>query len=138
MLLINDIHIGFRRVGGTTPASQEFLRSYLLGSFERLLAESKEDHVVILGDLFDDFEVDKRDILACYNVLSNHLDNGAPLILIAGNHDWSPKGDKLSSRQALTLIRDLRRSELRNARGWRQTINYYDDVRVRFSRKKGK
>ena len=35
MLILNDLHIGFRRVGGTTPASQEALRTYLFDNLER-------------------------------------------------------------------------------------------------------
>lgn len=100
--IINDVHIGFRRTGGTTPDSQEALRLYLLEEFEAAVSEAED--LVILGDLFDDFEVSPRDWLDTYIVLDGHLRQGKGLILVAGNHDWSPKANRISSFEALVEV----------------------------------
>lgn len=108
MFIINDLHIGARRTGGTTPASREALRDYLLTRIQELFDQavrSNQGHVVIAGDLFDDFEVDTRDFIAAYQILSGWLAGPCrSLTLIAGNHDHSPRGSKMSSFHALAEI----------------------------------
>lgn len=101
MLWLNDIHIGFDRKGGTTPASQESLRGYLHAEFRTTLEESEDDHLVIVGDLFDDFEISARDWIQTYYTLSAWVLRNKMLTLVAGNHDWSPKGTKVSSFKVL-------------------------------------
>lgn len=105
--VINDLHLGARRQGGTTPASQEALRGYLQASFDKFLQSVQDRVLVIAGDLFDGFDVETRDVITAYDSLSSFLhkrpgtlaslapENG--LVLVAGNHDWSPRGDKVSS-----------------------------------------
>jgi metallophosphoesterase superfamily enzyme len=104
MIIINDVHIGFRRTGGTTPASQEALRTYLFNNFRKMVNEADADDLVILGDLFDDFEVSPRDWVETFVILVDHLRRGGGLILVAGNHDWSPKGNRVSSFQMLAEV----------------------------------
>ena len=104
MLILNDIHVGFQRKGGTTPASQETLRHYLLTQFETTLDQSDEEHLFIAGDLFDDFEVSSRDWVATYSILSGWLSKGKRLTMIAGNHDHSPKALRVSSYEALAYV----------------------------------
>lgn len=102
--ILNDIHIGFNRVGGTTPASREALRNYLFTKVDYALASlaTYHDHVIIAGDLFDDFEVPGRDWLQTFNMLVGWLnESGRRLTLAAGNHDANPRGDKVSSFQML-------------------------------------
>ncbi len=94
--ILNDVHLGAKRKSGTTPQSQQDLSDYLLSTFS-LQVQSATGKLVIAGDLFDSFEVDSNTVLQAYLTLENHLANGAYLALIAGNHDWSPRGDKLSS-----------------------------------------
>lgn len=102
MIILNDIHIGFSRQGGTTPASREALRKYLLDSLQSVLFKNdNHETLVIAGDLFDQFEVDGRDWLDTFVLLNHWLANDNGLVLIAGNHDWSPKGEKVSSFQML-------------------------------------
>ena len=100
MLVISDIHIGFARQGGTTPQSRVALRDYLLTSMKRTLCSYSGD-VLILGDLFDDFEVSYQDWLAAFELLSPL---GERLTLVAGNHDHSPRGDRMSSFGALAKV----------------------------------
>lgn len=104
VLILSDIHVGFDRKGGTTPASQETMRSYLLQSFGHVVDTSDEGVMVILGDLFDSFAVSERDLLATYHILMRWISRNRKLVLVAGNHDWSPKGDRVSSFQLLCEI----------------------------------
>jgi len=99
MLILNDIHIGHRRMGGTTHASREAMREYLLLQFS--MAMEKAESIVIAGDLFDDFEVEARDWLATFLALKGQLEQGRPVVLVAGNHDHSPKANKVSSFETL-------------------------------------
>jgi metallophosphoesterase superfamily enzyme len=104
MLILNDVQLGVNRSGGTTPASREALRNYLFSSFEGVLNDTKEKHVCILGDLFDQFEVDSRDWLQCFMVLQDFCSKGGKLTLVAGNHDHSPKALRVSSFEMLCKV----------------------------------
>lgn len=106
MLILNDLHLGVSRKSGVTPASQEALRTYLFDSFRRALNETPETTVMILGDLFDSFEISPRDWVETYHILRWWL-HGNPyrtLILVAGNHDISERGNKVSSFQVLCEV----------------------------------
>lgn len=108
MLLISDIHIGFSRSAGTTPKTQETLRTYLLTQLKSLLTSTPELDLTILGDLFDNFEVPARDWIAAYELLADWLKSDGlvqrTLTLVAGNHDHSDKGDRVSSFQMLCAV----------------------------------
>lgn len=106
MLILNDVHLGVNRQGGTTPASREALRTYLFSSFGDMFINTDENHVCILGDLFDQFEVDGRDWVQCYLILQDWLgrDPQHKLTLVAGNHDWSPKALRVSSFEMLAKV----------------------------------
>lgn len=106
MLIINDLHIGFNRVGGTTPTSREAMRTFLFDRFTALLEATPETHVLILGDLFDHFEIAGRDWVQTYLILQGWLlaDSRRRLTLVAGNHDHSDKGHKVSSFQMLCTV----------------------------------
>lgn len=110
MLIINDVHAGVQRKGGTTPASQEALRTYLFDSLEALLTETQERDILILGDLFDTFEVPLADWIRTYHILAETIDRGKHIILVAGNHDNSPRGGKVSSFTALCEVLQSRSS----------------------------
>lgn len=110
VVIVNDVHLGVKRQGGTTPQTQQQLRDYLQDEFRGFMSNHRSDHVVIAGDLFDNFDVDLRDLLNCFETLSWFLKSKeAKLTLIAGNHDWSPRGDKLSGFHMLAgvLPKDL-------------------------------
>lgn len=96
--IINDIHLGTSRQAGTTPASQVALGEYIQSSFKSLLPSGPTNHLIINGDLFDGFSIDPRVVLFAYEALSRWVSHGKnTLTLVAGNHDWNPRGDKLSS-----------------------------------------
>lgn len=105
MLIINDVHIGFDRKGGTTPKSRETLRDYLFLSLETLLRETNDADVMILGDLFDQFEVPNRDFVQTLTLLVDQvIARDRRLILVAGNHDVSMKALKVSSFSMLCSV----------------------------------
>jgi metallophosphoesterase superfamily enzyme len=104
MLILNDIHLGFFRAGGTTIASREAARDYLHTSLQKTLDETTETHLVIAGDLFDDFEVTGRDWMAAFCILYGWINGGGELTLIAGNHDHSPKANKVSAFEMLCQV----------------------------------
>lgn len=108
MIIINDLHLSANRVGGTTPQSREDLRTFIFDQFEDLLEKANGHDLCILGDLFDGFEVAPRDWLETYMSLAtwcaNNLDS--TLYLVAGNHDVSMKGSKVSSFETLATVLD--------------------------------
>jgi hypothetical protein len=106
--VINDLHLGVTRVAGTTPASAAALRNNLQESFYRLVNQHLDKDIIILGDLFDSFTVDAGEIWSTFSTLSSWLDSsagmGTRLILVAGNHDWAPRGAQVSSFHLLAAI----------------------------------
>lgn len=104
MLVINDVHIGAQRKAGTTPQSQEALRGFLFDSLRATLDQTAEDHLLVDGDLFDTFEVSPRDWIETYSIFSAWLAKGRKLTLVAGNHDASARGEKMSSFAMLCRV----------------------------------
>lgn len=106
MLILNDIHIGFDRKGGTTPQSREAMRTYLFDGFRQVLRDQPDDDLLIAGDLFDQFTVPAKDLIETFNILVEWLDQKKvrTLCLVAGNHDHKDKGDAMSSFQVLGRV----------------------------------
>jgi len=104
MIILNDLHLGVTRSGGTTPQSQAALRNYLRKSLSDTLEEYVGEHVVINGDLFDSFQVETSEVIAAHKIFQEHLERGGGLTLIMGNHDSSAKADKVSSFHLLAHI----------------------------------
>ena len=106
MIIINDLHLSVNRVSGTTPQSREALRSYVFAEFDKLLHLADGHDLCILGDLFDAFEVAPRDWLEAYLLLAAWCDRNEEqnLDLVAGNHDVSLKGSKVSSFETLATV----------------------------------
>lgn len=94
LCIISDTHIGTVRSSGTTQASQSALTNYIHETFKSLLPETD---LMILGDLLDRAQVPLSDLLFVYTTLSEWLDKGHTLYLVAGNHDLEKVSDKLSS-----------------------------------------
>ena len=103
MIVIHDLHLGVQRSAGTTPASASVLTVWMQEQFEKILGRTDED-LVILGDLFDTYQVPLRTVLATYTSLSDWLRKGHKLCLIPGNHDLSTDSSKLSSFQFLAQL----------------------------------
>lgn len=101
-LIINDLHLGVRRTSGTTIQSQQALGDYLHTSFSDLINQHKDKDLLILGDLFDGFNIDPRDLILCFTTLADWVkDSGRKLTLVSGNHDYSAKATKISSFELL-------------------------------------
>ena len=100
MIVIHDLHLGVQRSAGTTPTSALALTDWMHKQFDVILERVDED-LVILGDLFETYQVPLRTVLATYNSLLKWLDKGHNLTLVPGNHDLSTDSSKLSSFQFL-------------------------------------
>lgn len=112
MLILNDLHVGASRKAGTTPASQAALTEHIHQHFEALINATDEDHIVINGDLFDGFEVPGTDLIRTFSVIDRWFMKSRQaqhLTLIAGNHDYNPRGDKVSSFHLLAHFLKVRR-----------------------------
>jgi metallophosphoesterase superfamily enzyme len=103
LTILNDLHIGAQRAAGTTPLTAWQLRQYLLEEFERLVVAC-DGPLLILGDLFDTGHIPMADLLRVWQALSNHLEQGYELILVAGNHDYEKTLTTLSSFQFLCKL----------------------------------
>lgn len=107
-LLVNDLHLGVQRTGGTTIESALALRQYLLNATEQLIAAHTDKDLIINGDLFDAFAVPLWDLLGAHRILRQWLVatevSWNRLYLGRGNHDWSKDSTKLSSFDLLGQI----------------------------------
>lgn len=114
--ILNDVHLGVKRMGGTTPLTQQAVQQYIQDQFHGYLMSHLDTDLIINGDLFDGFTVDVSWVLACYMSLSYWLlesDNKTKLYLAAGNHDVGKRNDKLSSFDVLASLLRSRFSEER-------------------------
>lgn len=103
MILIHDLHLGVQRAAGTTPQSAVDLGNWMHQQFDKMLHRIDED-LVIVGDLFDTYQVPLRSVLLAHISLSKWLLKGRKLYLIPGNHDLSTDSSKLSSFQFLAKL----------------------------------
>lgn len=94
LTILNDCHIGTVRSSGTTLASQIALTNYIHSEFK---ASLPRNDLMVLGDLFEKAQVNLSDLLFTYTTLSEWLEYGHKLYLVAGNHDLEKVSGKLSS-----------------------------------------
>ena len=99
LTIINDTHLGVTRTAGTTKESQERLTRAMLFDFNDLLESAEGTDLLINGDLFDRFDVDKQVEFLVFGMLLKWLRENADnqLILAAGNHDLSKDSPRRSS-----------------------------------------
>lgn len=103
LTVLNDLHLGVQRAGGTTPASAEALREFAQQNYTRLLAG--RTHVAINGDMFDTYQVPTSDLLYAYISTAVWLRSGGErLHLIPGNHDLAKNSANLSSFELLARL----------------------------------
>lgn len=104
-LIVNDTHAAVIRSSGTTLQTAAELRQRVLDNFEDSIMQHTDKHLIHAGDLFDQFEVPRADILKVFHVLSKWLaTTDKRLILIKGNHDSNPRADKVSAWEFLCNI----------------------------------
>lgn len=102
--VLNDLHLGVQRTGGTTAESAQTLRAFTLSNYKGLLNQAS-NNVVINGDMFDTYSVPLVDLLDAYEITANWLSNEAcHLTLIAGNHDLSKNSANIGSLQLLAFL----------------------------------
>ena len=103
LYIINDTHLGVRRQSGTTPESREALTEFMYQQFSQLLTLANGNDLVVLGDLFDSYQVSKKDEIRVYQLFSLWQQNNPHqrLILVAGNHDLSRNSKDISSFENL-------------------------------------
>lgn len=103
--VLNDLHLGVIRSGGTTQESASALRAWAMKSYGELL-NAASGHVIINGDMFDTYNVPLTDLLDAYQITSDwlHYGEGASLTLIPGNHDLSKNSANIGSFQLLAHL----------------------------------
>ena len=103
LYIINDTHLGVRRQSGTTPESREALSEFMYQQFSQLLNLTHGNNLMILGDLFDSYQVSKKDEIRVYQLLTQwqYHNPQQQLILVAGNHDLSRNSKDISSFENL-------------------------------------
>lgn len=105
LFIINDTHLGVKRQTGTTQQSREALSKWMYRQFQTLLEKADGHDLCVLGDLFDTYQVSKRDEIQAYGLLSawQKRNPDRKLILAAGNHDLSTNSKDISSFENLCV-----------------------------------
>jgi hypothetical protein len=80
-LILNDLHLGVKRSGGTTQASRLALEEWMFQQFESLL-DIPHDRVIITGDLFDTRNVPEHIMFRVIRALQSE-----DSVVVLGNHD---------------------------------------------------
>lgn len=106
--VINDLHIGVNRTGGTTAESAAKLRQFALDRYAELLRLGQR--IIINGDMFDAYNIPLSDLLQAYQTTAEWLlsNPGNTVHLIPGNHDLSKNSMNLGSFQLLAHLLVLR------------------------------
>lgn len=99
ILVINDLHLGVQRTGGTTNASAAALRAYAHEKHTGLLdLAGDNDTVIVNGDLADTYDIPLAEALHIYSAAYEWLSRGSGLLVWAlGNHDLSKDSSKLGT-----------------------------------------
>lgn len=105
LTVLNDLHIGAQRTGGTTPLTQWQLRRSIISQVDELVSGVDTD-LLVLGDLFDTHMVPFSDWLAAWQIFGTWLAAHPKqhLWLVAGNHDLSKTSTTVGSLQALGAV----------------------------------
>lgn len=103
LTILNDTHIGTKRMAGTTPASQLALKQWTCNNLAKQLSVANGQDILILGDLFDSFSVDLSDVVSVFHIFVDYCSRfpSATLRVAAGNHDLSKTSSTMSSFLAL-------------------------------------
>lgn len=98
-----DWHVAAKRVAGTTPSSALAMQDHILASLHDAL-DPTYPHL-IAGDLLDQFTIDSHNLIRAYELCANFIKvSGKELVLLRGNHDFSPRGTQKSSFDLLGSI----------------------------------
>jgi hypothetical protein len=97
-LIINDLHIGVQRSGGTTLASASALRTWAHEKYRDLLRSVPGvERVIVNGDLTDAYDVGLGEGLELLSNTREFLDSNPTVQMVwgLGNHDLSKDSAKL-------------------------------------------
>ena len=94
---VGDIHLG-KRFPYTTNASSPRFEGLRYDILRQVLMKDSPAFIVMLGDLFDGFNVSSRVLVEGYSIVNR---NTPKVIVLAGNHDKSNNTDEPSSLQLL-------------------------------------
>ena len=102
--IINDLHLGVKRTGGTTPASAAMLNEWAFEQYRKLLQQAVKhgaERIIVNGDLTDRYDIDLVDALKLFEItgtfMSDHIN--VQVIWALGNHDLSKDSSKLGTVQ---------------------------------------
>ena len=125
LTILNDLHIGVLRSGGTTPATAWNLRQQTLQATRELL-DGIDTDLVINGDLFDSYACPHADLLEAFEIFSQWLERGHKLWLVMGNHDLSTDSTKLSAAEFFGKILEsgCERVQVLRGSGWINAETY--------------
>jgi hypothetical protein len=101
-LVLNDLHLGVQRAGGTTWATAAELRDYALQQYKRLLRLAVPKgikRIVVNGDLTDTYDTMLAEALKLYAETADFLAQYPDIELVwaVGNHDLSKDSSKLGT-----------------------------------------
>jgi DNA repair exonuclease SbcCD nuclease subunit len=99
-LIVNDLHEGVQRSGGTTLASAAALRAWAHERHRELLGlavKHKADVVIVNGDLSDAYDIPLGEGLEVLSAAKDFLDANPDkeLVWVLGNHDLSKDSSRL-------------------------------------------
>lgn len=100
--VINDLHEGVQRAGGTTPGSAATLREFAHDNHRRLLQRAAVlpvKRVIYNGDLTDEYNIPLTDAIEIFCTVREFMDDnpGVEMIWAEGNHDLSKDSTRLGT-----------------------------------------
>lgn len=99
--VINDLHLGVKRTGGTTPQSAKALRDWAFNEYRKLLDTAVENgakRIIVNGDLTDRFDIDLLDALEMYSITADCIRfQNIAIVWALGNHDLSKDSAKMGT-----------------------------------------
>ncbi|MFQ3611491.1 MAG: metallophosphoesterase, partial [Fimbriimonadales bacterium] len=89
---LSDVHLGYRAYSRVDPNGRNQREVDVLAAFRRALGQAAQrapDLILITGDLFHTVRPSNTSLLGAYQYLlqAQSVRNGAPLLIIAGNHE---------------------------------------------------
>ena len=121
-LIINDLHLGVQRNGGTTISSASALREYGHEQHRRLLRLAPThgcSRVIVNGDLVDTYDIPLAQALQIYEDTDTFMNEYPDIDVVwgLGNHDLSKDSSKLGSAAFIGALLALKHARFTLIRG---------------------
>lgn len=106
LLTIGDPHLGRKFVTNVPLESRGIREAQLFEKYESLVSDPKADFVVMMGDLFDKFDVSNKTILDAWKALYQgcRCNQNTLYIFNRGNHDASRDKNVTSSWEIFRIL----------------------------------